>query len=591
MADTQILYKNKASQILFLRAYNEITGADVTGLTNILAQLSLDAAASIDLDDNGANATELDATDHPGLYYYVLSAAETNCDLGAVTATSVTANVKITPVIFSTKADLLGGGEDISLKSITVTQTTTDGDAVTLVGDGTGAGLKTTGGATGSGIEVSGGATSGDGIKVTATGGSHAMNLVVSTGAGACLELDNNGSGRGLDVATASGWGISVIGGGHGMYIRGTNSGKGVVITSDASHGLYCVASSSGIQAESYGSGAGISASGAGGSAGIAGNGDGAGAGISATGGATGHGMDINGGATSGDGINIDTTDGHGVSITTAGAGNIGISSVGSTTGAGMQLVGGADGDGLAVVGGSTSGSGMRAYAQANDNAVEFTGAGTGDGFAVTGGATGDAIVLANNSNGADELIVMINATVDTAITDASLATAAALATVDGNVDTLITNVPDIISLTNINAEVDTALADIHLDHLLASADPGSIVANDSLRAKMSSNTGTYSEFDETTDSLEALAENQLANTLGTGAITFTYRVENSQTGDPVADVDVWVTTDAAGDNVIANDKTDQNGNVTFYLDAGTVYVWRQKSGWNFTNPDTEGVS
>jgi len=30
---------------------------------------------------------------------------------------------------------------------------------------------------------------------------------------------------------------------------------------------------------------------------------------------------------------------------------------------------------------------------------------------------------------------------------------------------------------------------------------------------------------------------------------------------------------------------------VTFYLDTGTVYVWRQKSGWNFTNPDTETVA
>jgi len=29
---------------------------------------------------------------------------------------------------------------------------------------------------------------------------------------------------------------------------------------------------------------------------------------------------------------------------------------------------------------------------------------------------------------------------------------------------------------------------------------------------------------------------------------------------------------------------------VTFYLDAGQIYVWRTKSGWNFTNPDVEIV-
>ena len=47
----------------------------------------------------------------------------------------------------------------------------------------------------------------------------------------------------------------------------------------------------------------------------------------------------------------------------------------------------------------------------------------------------------------------------------------------------------------------------------------------------------------------------------------------------------------ADGANVLASGTTDQNGQVTFYLDAGTVYVFRQKTGWNFTNPDTEVVS
>jgi len=41
-----------------------------------------------------------------------------------------------------------------------------------------------------------------------------------------------------------------------------------------------------------------------------------------------------------------------------------------------------------------------------------------------------------------------------------ALATSAALAVIDGNVDTLITNVPDVISLAAINAQVDTALTD-----------------------------------------------------------------------------------------------------------------------------------
>jgi hypothetical protein len=75
----------------------------------------------------------------------------------------------------------------------------------------------------------------------------------------------------------------------------------------------------------------------------------------------------------------------------------------------------------------------------------------------------------------------------------------------------------------------------------------------------------------------------------GTGAITWTYTLTDA--GTPIADVDIWITTDMSGLNVIASGKTDQSGQATFYLDAGTVYVWRQKTGWDFDNPDVEVVS
>jgi hypothetical protein len=83
-----------------------------------------------------------------------------------------------------------------------------------------------------------------------------------------------------------------------------------------------------------------------------------------------------------------------------------------------------------------------------------------------------------------------------------------------------------------------------------------------------------------------------LSSTAGSGAITFTYTVYDAADGvTPVADVDVWITSDIGGTNIIASGKTDQNGEVVTYLDAGTVYVWRQKTGWVFTNPDTETVA
>jgi hypothetical protein len=99
--------------------------------------------------------------------------------------------------------------------------------------------------------------------------------------------------------------------------------------------------------------------------------------------------------------------------------------------------------------------------------------------------------------------------------------------------------------------------------------------------------------FAEATDSLEAIRDQGDAAWLtgfGVGAITWPYNVVDSQTGYPLADCDVWATTDAAGQNVVASGKTDNNGDVTFYLDAATYYIWRQKAGYNFANPDTEIV-
>ena len=70
-----------------------------------------------------------------------------------------------------------------------------------------------------------------------------------------------------------------------------------------------------------------------------------------------------------------------------------------------------------------------------------------------------------------------------------------------------------------------------------------------------------------------------------------TYTLTEAGSGDPIADADVWVSTDSLGSNVVASGRTNASGEITFYLDSGTVYVWRQKSGWNFTNPDVEVVA
>lgn len=77
----------------------------------------------------------------------------------------------------------------------------------------------------------------------------------------------------------------------------------------------------------------------------------------------------------------------------------------------------------------------------------------------------------------------------------------------------------------------------------------------------------------------------------GVGAIEWDYTLTSSVDASPIADANVWVTSDVGGNTVLASGTTDQNGVVTFFLDAGTVYVFRQKTGWNFVNPDTEVVA
>ena len=90
-------------------------------------------------------------------------------------------------------------------------------------------------------------------------------------------------------------------------------------------------------------------------------------------------------------------------------------------------------------------------------------------------------------------------------------------------------------------------------------------------------------------DTLETLSD-QLDGvcTLGTGASANTYTLVDGD-GAAIADADIWATTDEAGSVVVASGTTDDNGQIIFYMDAGTTYyIWAQKAGYNFTNPDTE---
>jgi hypothetical protein len=163
---------------------------------------------------------------------------------------------------------------------------------------------------------------------------------------------------------------------------------------------------------------------------------------------------------------------------------------------------------------------------------------------------------------------------VDTAaiLIDTGTTLPASLATIDTNVDAILvdtgTTIPGLIG----DLDTDLAAVQADIDQLLLD---------------------TADILDDTADILIDTAAILAAIGGGppAGAITFDYNLTNSQNSQPIADADVWVTTDAAGINVIASGKTDQFGDVTFYLDAGNVYVWSQKTGFNFDNPDEEVIS
>jgi hypothetical protein len=76
------------------------------------------------------------------------------------------------------------------------------------------------------------------------------------------------------------------------------------------------------------------------------------------------------------------------------------------------------------------------------------------------------------------------------------------------------------------------------------------------------------------------------ASQAGTGLITCVVTVHDGDSND-IGAANVWVTSDVGGSTIVVTGVSNDTGTVTFYLDAGTYYVWGQKAGYTFTNPDT----
>jgi hypothetical protein len=146
------------------------------------------------------------------------------------------------------------------------------------------------------------------------------------------------------------------------------------------------------------------------------------------------------------------------------------------------------------------------------------------------------------------------------------------------------------LSAADVNTQVDTALSDIHLDHLLAvdydpASKPGVATA---LLNELIQNDGGVSQF--SVNALERAPSGGGGGVVGSGSTA--HEVTINAGGNPQDGAEVYVTTDSAGTNVVAGTlHTNAQGKATFQLDAATYYLWVQKAGVNFTNPTTFTVS
>ena len=178
--------------------------------------------------------------------------------------------------------------------------------------------------------------------------------------------------------------------------------------------------------------------------------------------------------------------------------------------------------------------------------------------------------ILVDTGTTLDGKINVIDGIVDEILVDTGTTLDQKITTVDTVVDTIAvdttTDIPALIAGLSIPGAAPSAaaVADAVWDEVISS---GHAVGNSAAVKLMAAAAG--------------LATSQAG--LGAVACNVTVTIDSV----PLQDCDVWVTSDEAGTTVVAGTlQTDASGIVTFYLDAGTYYVWQQKTGYNFTNPD-----
>lgn len=262
------------------------------------------------------------------------------------------------------EAILDGTRAKLWLTQLNIVATSND-DAITAIGSGTGHGFEVAGGADGDGFNANGGGTSGYGMRVQAAAGNSVGAFISGFGSGAGVQIVGGATGDGLQVngGSTSGAGLRALANGgnsHGIHATGLGSGSGIQVGA----------------------------------------------------GATGIGFAINGGSTSGNAIDAVATAGYGARLKGGGASHGLFADGGASNGYGIWARGQGSGHG-AVFESITTGSGLRAIGGATSgHGAHITGSGTGTNTAygafIQGGSTshgafirstkGDALALLSDS-------------------------------------------------------------------------------------------------------------------------------------------------------------------------------------------------
>jgi hypothetical protein len=222
-------------------------------------------------------------------------------------------------------------------------------------------------------------------------------------------------------------------------------------------------------------------------------------------------------------GLQVISTAADAARFRSTGGNGDGLEITGNGSGNGIRAVGGSTGHGAAFVGGGTSGSGVSASATTDGDGIILAGASNGHGMRSTGAGSGTGIFAAMTGNITGTITTATNVTTVNGLA-AGVITATSIATGAIDADAIaadaVTEIQSGLSTltqAQVQTECEEALQTYHLDHLIASADPGGVVANSSFWAKLHSKSATpaFSSYDNTTDSLEALRDN--VGTAGAG--------------------------------------------------------------------------